>query len=203
MRAALIDQDKVINIIEIPEGGLPEDWLPGMLVRELSNEQISVGWTWDGSEYSAPIIVDPVFDPPTENDLLIAARDEASRLSVIDKIIADDLSNATAEIVSPLFLELDLNGASVNVNEVFRWNGTLVQVIQAHTTQPDWTPESTPSLFKLYRNIAAGAQPWVQPTGAHDAYAAGSSVTHNGETWVNTHGDGNVWEPGVFGWAIQ
>jgi hypothetical protein len=45
------------------------------------------------------------------------------------------------------------------------------------------------------------APPWVQPTGAHDAYPAGAVVTHNGKTWTNTHGNGNVWEPGVFGWA--
>lgn len=45
-------------------------------------------------------------------------------------------------------------------------------------------------------------QPWVQPTGAHDAYAAGAVVTHNGSTWENTHGDGNSWEPGVFGWSV-
>lgn len=41
---------------------------------------------------------------------------------------------------------------------------------------------------------------WIQPTGAHDAYEAGSIVRHNGLLWVNVHGDGNVWEPGEFGW---
>lgn len=42
---------------------------------------------------------------------------------------------------------------------------------------------------------------WVQPTGSHDAYPAGAEVTHNGRHWLNSHGDGNVWEPGVFGWT--
>jgi hypothetical protein len=44
---------------------------------------------------------------------------------------------------------------------------------------------------------------WVQPTGSHDAYPAGAEVMHNGQHWINTHGDGNVWEPGVFGWALK
>lgn len=44
-------------------------------------------------------------------------------------------------------------------------------------------------------------EPWVQPTGAHDAYDAEAIVLHNGAVWGNTHGDGNVWEPGVFGWT--
>ena len=43
---------------------------------------------------------------------------------------------------------------------------------------------------------------WVQPSGSHDAYAAGAEVMHNGQHWINTHGNGNVWEPGVFGWAL-
>jgi hypothetical protein len=45
-------------------------------------------------------------------------------------------------------------------------------------------------------------QPWVQPTGAHDAYPMGAKVTHNGQTWENTGSAANVWEPGVFGWVI-
>jgi hypothetical protein len=44
---------------------------------------------------------------------------------------------------------------------------------------------------------------WVQPSGAHDAYAAGAEVMHNGQHWVNTHGNGNVWEPGVYGWVLK
>ena len=43
---------------------------------------------------------------------------------------------------------------------------------------------------------------WVQPEGAHDAYPAGALVLHNGSVWRNTHGDGNVWEPGVSGWEL-
>ena len=41
---------------------------------------------------------------------------------------------------------------------------------------------------------------WVQPTGAHDAYAQGAQVSHNGKHWISGV-DGNVWEPGVYGWT--
>jgi hypothetical protein len=40
---------------------------------------------------------------------------------------------------------------------------------------------------------------WVQPTGAHDAYQADAIVMHSGSVWRNTHGNGNVWEPGAAG----
>ena len=42
-------------------------------------------------------------------------------------------------------------------------------------------------------------EPWVQPTGAHDAYPLGITVTHGGKTWESLTAF-NVWEPGVSGW---
>lgn len=41
---------------------------------------------------------------------------------------------------------------------------------------------------------------WVQPAGAHDAYKTGDTVTHNNAEWTSNI-DGNVWEPGVYGWS--
>ena len=67
----------------------------------------------------------------------------------------------------------------------------------------------------LFNIVREGTQPettnapvWIQPTGSHDAYPATNvrgnetHVTHNGQVWRNTHGDGNVWEPGVSGWEV-
>lgn len=51
----------------------------------------------------------------------------------------------------------------------------------------------------------AAPKPWVQPTGAHDAYTIGDVVVHNGQVWKCVEGDENdlnVWEPGVFGWEV-
>jgi hypothetical protein len=41
--------------------------------------------------------------------------------------------------------------------------------------------------------------PWVQPTGASNAYPSTAVVSHVGKAWESTTG-GNVWEPGVSGW---
>lgn len=58
---------------------------------------------------------------------------------------------------------------------------------------------------KLEGNLSSGGDSgssdwpeWVRPTGAHNAYAKGSQVMHNGEKYVSKI-DANVWEPGVFG----
>lgn len=41
---------------------------------------------------------------------------------------------------------------------------------------------------------------WIQPTGAHDAYAKGDKVTYNGKVYESTT-DGNVWSPDAYGWT--
>lgn len=42
-------------------------------------------------------------------------------------------------------------------------------------------------------------QAWTAPTGAHDAYPLGATVSHGGKTWESLT-PFNVWEPGVSGW---
>ena len=43
---------------------------------------------------------------------------------------------------------------------------------------------------------------WQQPTGAHDAYKTGDTVTTaDGQQWQSTV-DNNVWRPGVYGWTL-
>lgn len=44
--------------------------------------------------------------------------------------------------------------------------------------------------------------PWRQPTGAHDAYPEGFTVTHDGKTWLNLT-PANAWEPGTSGWREE
>ena len=73
---------------------------------------------------------------------------------------------------------------------------------QGHTIQADWPPNKAASLFSLAANPAEAWPDWIQPTGAHNAYAKGAKVTHNGKRWVST-ADGNVWSPGVYGWVVQ
>lgn len=76
----------------------------------------------------------------------------------------------------------------------------LYRCVQAHTSQTDWTPDAAPSLWSVAGDPTVEYPAWSQPIGAHDAYSAGAKVTHNGKKWVSDV-DGNVWEPGVYGWT--
>lgn len=48
--------------------------------------------------------------------------------------------------------------------------------------------------IELSKSAHADGEPWVQPTGAHDAYALEAEVTHNNKTWTSLV-PFNVWEP--------
>lgn len=89
-------------------------------------------------------------------------------------------------------------GITVAKDARYQYNGKLYRVVQAHTTQADWTPDVTPALWV---KVSLEEWPeWVQPTGAHDAYAKGDKVTHNSKKWTSDV-DANTWEPGVYGWT--
>ena len=77
--------------------------------------------------------------------------------------------------------------------------GTLYKRVQAHTSQEDWTPDTAHSLWSLTADPSEEWPEWIQPIGAHDAYALGAKVSHKEKHWTSTVAN-NVWEPGVYGW---
>ena len=71
----------------------------------------------------------------------------------------------------------------------------LYKVAQAHTSQADWTPDKTASLYTPIGLDDSGYPIWSQPTGAHDAYNTGDVVDYGGtlyESLIN----GNTTVPG-------
>ena len=99
-------------------------------------------------------------------------------------------------------------GKAYSVKEVFSYgeNGVgdpqLYQVLQAHTSAAEWTPNTTPSLYKKIGVTEDGYPEWVQPLGASDAYNMGDVVSYNGTLYKSTI-DGNVWAPDAYpaGWV--
>lgn len=77
----------------------------------------------------------------------------------------------------------------------------LYKVVQAHTSQSDWTPDSAVSLYDAIGLDGNGYPVWSQPTGAHDAYNTGDIVNFNGVLYKSII-DGNVYSPDAYpaGW---
>ena len=88
------------------------------------------------------------------------------------------------------------------LDDIRQYNGLLYRCVQAHTSQATWTPEAAPSPWTRIADPAQEWPEWIQPTGAHNAYAKGAKVSHNGKHWISDV-DANVWEPGVYGWTEQ
>lgn len=72
----------------------------------------------------------------------------------------------------------------------------LYKVITAHTSQADWTPDTAASLFSPIGLDDSGYPVWSAPTGAHDAYALGDIVNHNGVLYESLIA-GNTTVPGT------
>ena len=95
-----------------------------------------------------------------------------------------------------------MTGHSYAVDDRLQYNGVLYRVVQAHTSQADWTPDITPALFVI---VSLDEWPeFVQPTGAHDAYNKGDKVTFEGKHYISLI-DGNVFSPAEYpaGWQEQ
>lgn len=80
------------------------------------------------------------------------------------------------------------------------YGGVLFSVLQDHTSTAEWTPTDAPSLFAKVLIPDPDVIPeWEQPDSTNP-YSKGDKVTHAGKTWESDL-DGNVWEPGVYGWT--
>lgn len=79
----------------------------------------------------------------------------------------------------------------------------LYKVVQAHTSQANWTPDKTPSLYDAIGLDESGYPVWSQPTGAHDAYNKGDIVNYNG-TLYESLANGNTYSPDVYpaNWTV-
>lgn len=109
----------------------------------------------------------------------------------------ENLDDSASEEVTDLFPYWDTD-INYTIGDRRQFDGLLYRCVQAHTSQPDWTPPAVPALW--VRTSTEEWPEWIQPTGAHDAYNMGDKVSHNEKHWVSDI-DANVYEPGVFGWS--
>lgn len=77
----------------------------------------------------------------------------------------------------------------------------LYKVVQDHTSQADWMPSNTPSLYEPIGLNDNGYPVWSKPSGAHDAYNMDDIVDYNGVLYKSLM-NGNVYSPDEYpsGW---
>lgn len=110
------------------------------------------------------------------------------------------LDEVTIAEYPDLFIVWDENWRG-KAGDIVQDEGQLYRSIHDVTDAGQNTkPSETPSMWTRIGDPTQEFPEWVQPIGAHDAYTMGSKVTHNEKKWVSDV-DGNVWEPGVYGWT--
>lgn len=124
------------------------------------------------------------------------------------QLFATTLTDEQAMSVATIYPEWTV-GKAYSVGDIFSWGTNsvgdpqLYKVVQAHTSQADWTPESTPSLYDAFGLDESGHTIWARPSGAHDAYNIGDIVNYNGTLYKSVI-NGNVWSPDEYaaGWEV-
>ncbi len=131
---------------------------------------------------------------------------DAAAIAFVTMAENGQIDDVTASEQMEIFAEWE-PGVNYTVGQMRKYNDKLYKCVQAHTSQPDWTPEAAASLWAITSDPAEEWPEWSQPVGAHDAYALGAKVTHGGKHYISAV-DNNVWEPGAAGigsniWADQ
>ena len=115
---------------------------------------------------------------------------------------AETLSDAQALQVPMLFDEFDGNGVAYEVGKRVLYNDILYKVIQAHTSQAEWTPVAAPSLFaKVINETIDGSIPEFEQPDSTNPYMKGDRVIFNGKVYESLI-DNNVYSPEAYpaGW---
>lgn len=141
---------------------------------------------------ASPATVYTSADPPP------AGTSAASAIAFVTMAQAGLIDAVTAAEHAELF-EAWAENAPCRAGQLKRYEGALYRCLQDHTAQPGWAPDKAPALWALAADPAEAWPAWSQPIGAGDAYQTGDQVSHQGKRWVSA-ADGNVWEPGVYGW---
>ena len=123
--------------------------------------------------------------------------------TAIDTVIAD-IDDASAIDISVLFPQWSGMGMQYTDGDRVSYQEVLYKCLQSHLSQADWAPGVASSLWVVVSNPEEEWPEWVQPTGAHDAYALGAKVKHNNNRYVSKI-NANTTVPGSDErwWALQ
>jgi len=143
----------------------------------------------------------------TEEELItettgINSIEEAIQLRTeLNEIIGEMTDEEAVE--RPILFPNWKSGKEYTINERIRYGGRIFKVLQNHTSQDDWTPSRTPSLFaEILTSEDGEPQEWQQPSSTNP-YLTGDKVIYEGLIYESLI-DNNVWRPDLYpdGWKL-
>lgn len=114
------------------------------------------------------------------------------------------ISDDVALKIPDVFPDWNGGGVEYKKDTKITYNGVLYKVLQDHTSQASWTPDTAPSLFAKVLVTGDEDTPpeWQQPDSTN-AYMIGDRVTFEGHVYESLI-DNNVWKPTDYpqGWKL-
>lgn len=120
-----------------------------------------------------------------------------------EKTVLNNASDEDAYVMRYLYGEWSGDGITYKANDRLMYNDKFYKVLQDHTSQSDWTPDTASSLYVEIADPSNEYPEFVQPSGAHDAYTKGDKVTFEGKHYISLI-DANVYSPTAYpaGWNL-
>lgn len=131
------------------------------------------------------------------------AKGEQLKQKLQERAVLDYASDEDAYVMRYLYGEWSGDGITYKANDRLMYDDKFYKVLQDHTSQSDWTPDTASSLYVEIADPSNEYPEFVQPTGAHDAYAKGDKVTFEGKHYISLI-DANVYSPTAYpaGWSL-
>lgn len=98
----------------------------------------------------------------------------------VARLTADDKTALTGRELYPTWVD----GISVEVGDRYQYKDKLYKVIQAHTTQADWTPDTTPALWTVIDVEHAGTLEDPIPASSGMEYTKGLYYIEDGVIYL-------------------
>ena len=205
-RTFLIETDFITN--KILEGAATsEEYADELYYREVARREINGGAGNSSTQKPLDVRLDGI-EKPTNIMLGTESNTEqaSEQMRRAMQMFAQTLTNEQAMEIATVYPTYEV-GRAYTTDELLTYgindigDPQLYRVVQAHTSQEDWKPDTTPSLYTSIGLNEEGYPVWSRPTGAHDAYNIGDIVDYNGTLYKSLI-DGNVYSPEEYpaGW---
>lgn len=132
----------------------------------------------------------------------ISSIEEANQLRQELNEISSSLTDEEA-LERPILFANWRTGVNYSVGARVRYGGRLFKVLQAHTSQDDWTPSRAPSLFaEILTNEDGEPLEWQRPSSTNP-YLTGDLVIFDEKVYRSLI-DYNTWSPEEYpaGWEL-
>ena len=136
------------------------------------------------------------------------AREIRAKMQEIIRLASGDTAATNDDLIQAETLADEWSEGSYSLNDVRRKGGQVWRCCQGHdsTGNPDWYPGAVPALWTLlHGSTPETAKPFVQPTGAQDAYLKGEcAVWTDGKIYRSVMDTANSYSPADYpqGWEL-